>query len=84
MGSVGYCGHTGRLVQLCISRSVPMEPSRIQPITCSIDPLESHGMKCVATPVVARGIDHPLGLLSRLAIGLCTITCLPRFMAAMR
>ena len=49
-----------------------------------MDPLESHGMKCVATPVARAVSITRSASCSRLAIGLCTITCLPRFMAAMR
>ena len=50
VGIAGYCGHTGRLVQLCTSVSVPtIAPALIHAITWVISPLESQGIRWVIT-----------------------------------
>src|SRR4029079_14390562 len=84
VGISGYCGQTGRFVQLCTSVSVPIAPALIHAITVSMEPFESHGIKCVIT-LLLRAISITFfPSIKRLERGLCTNTCLPLFIAAMQ
>src|ERR1700743_999179 len=84
VGSVGNCGHTGRLVQLCTSFSLPILPSFIHSITWSILPLESQGIRWVTTLGFWRANSiTALPSNRRLDTGFCINTCLFLFKAAM-
>ena len=84
LGISVYCGHTGRFVQLWISRSgadhALLDPRGDQPVARS----RCRRPAGASRPSSCGRSRRPAGpRASRLARGLCIMTCLPFFIAAM-
>ena len=75
-------GQKGRVDQLCTSRTRPMAPAWTHSAICDVACCPAAQNMCVAAPVWRAVSTTRRASWKTLPSGLCTITCLPAFIAA--